>query len=647
MGKTKKSITQTRDFPGSQKVGRKEVVVNSKEKEKAPIKAQWWLEEDPHSSIFGIIDNLVQSHHSRQMQNMMAAWLYQNQEMLTFRPGSSLALDRGWANTRLSFNVIQSVIDTIQSKVTKDSPQVTFLTKLGDYHQQQRAKQLTQYLQGLFDSTGVYQKAPRVFLDGEVFGTGAFFFYEDTENETIKIERVLPDELVVDELEAMDGEPRQIHRRKFVTKSVLKEQFPESSDLIDSVSAKYFPMPSQTIADVVLVVESWHLRSGKKAKDGKHAISIENATLFYEDYKEDDFPFEFFKWKEPLDGFYGLGLVHELQPLQMEISKTMRSIQLGIHYMSVPRILIEANSQVDVGHLSNTIDGQVISYVGTEPKYWVPGQVMSGDTYQWVESLIQKAYKESGVSELSATSTKPKGEVSGEALRNLHDVESERFMVVSQNWENLFVRMGQKLVKMAAKMYKDGIDISVKTPGSKWLKIVKWSDVSLDEDQYTMQAFPTSMLPNSVAGRIQTIQDLMQAGLISQDLGLSLLRFPDLDQAMSLEEANLDNACWKVSKIVEEGEMPEISPNQDLNILLRIASQTSVKIETEDSIPQANKVMLQTFIDQIKQILAPPPPPAPALPPGPGAVPDIGAGAAPPLAVPAAPPVSPLLPIGS
>ena len=86
-------------------------------------------------------------------------------------------------------------------------------------------------------------------------------------------------EIFVDDVEALYGQPRQLHRVKQVDRQVLLDMFPDDAGLI--MGAK----PSRTeengrsiIADMITVRESWHLPSGPGAKDGKHVITIDGGT---------------------------------------------------------------------------------------------------------------------------------------------------------------------------------------------------------------------------------------------------------------------------------------------------------------------------------------------------------------------------------
>ena len=49
-------------------------------------------------------------------------------------------------------------------------------------------------------------------------------------------------------------------------------------------------------------------------------------------------------------GFFGQGLAEQLQGLQLEINKTLRTIQVSMHLVSVPKQLVEASSKLVSSH---------------------------------------------------------------------------------------------------------------------------------------------------------------------------------------------------------------------------------------------------------------------------------------------------------
>ncbi|NIN93987.1 MAG: hypothetical protein GTN93_02720, partial [Anaerolineae bacterium] len=58
-----------------------------------------------------------------------------------------------------------------------------------------------------------------------------------------------------------------------------------------------------------------------------------------------------------------------------------------------------------------------------------------------------------------------------------------------------------------------------------------------DEDQYEMQVYPTSLLPTTPAGKLATVTEMLDKGLIPKEHALKLLSFPDVEAVVTLETA--------------------------------------------------------------------------------------------------------------
>ena len=250
--------------------------------------SNWWKapESTMHFDIFAHVNYLETSQTHRNADNIKNMRLYGNYDILGIdaynytRIESSLNLTH-----RVTFNIIASMIDTVVSKITKNKPKPEFLTEGGEWHLQQKAKKLTKYCEGIFYSTQLYREATRAFTDACIFGTGAIKFFK--ENNEIKAERILIDELKTDESESFYGKPSVLHQVKFIHKDKLKEMFPGNDASIDDAlnfETSYSISKHYRSRMLVYVVESWHLPSSKDATDGKHTITIASKTLFAETY---------------------------------------------------------------------------------------------------------------------------------------------------------------------------------------------------------------------------------------------------------------------------------------------------------------------------------------------------------------------------
>jgi hypothetical protein len=568
---------------------------------------RWWVEKaaEIYMHIFGHIRSLEQDQGVRRLQWLQFARLYQNQSPAGFFSGvgNNSVGQMGLKDTP-AVNVVKSCVDTATSKIGKTKPRPMFLTDNGDYKQQNRAKKLTQYMDGQFDLMGLYPKACSVFRDGCIFGTGALKIYIDKDLGTVACERVLPDELIVDDAEAVYGKPRQLHQKKYLSRDVLIEMFPaHKNKIIDAPLAFTTATRQAGTPDLVRVVESWHLPSSKEASDGLHSICLENVTLFSEEYSKPWFPFVFWSWTSRVAGFWGMGLAEELFGTQLEISKLLRNIQLAMHLVAVPRVWVQNGSVVAASHINNEI-GSVVKYTGAKPEFFTPA-AMSSEVYEHLRWLIKSAYESTGISQLSANAQKPAGLESAVALREYQDIESERFQVVGQRWEEFFLEATKIIVDLTRDMVDMGIKGKVKVAGKQFMETIKWSEVNMEEDAYVLRCFAANILPTQPAGRLQKVQELVQAGWLSKEIGRKLLDFPDIDASMNQELSSTELCAKMIDGILADGTWMSPEPEMDLAEALTTSQHRLIEARL-NGYPEANIELLTRWRETIKAMLPAP-----------------------------------------
>lgn len=525
---------------------------------------RWWEANDEQipERLIPYIKRVWQNQTYRRIQSLRYAKLYQNQQLYgSTRYSAGRGDAERLSNPTIAYNVIKSAVDTATSKIAKQRPRAYFLTEKGNSSQQKRAKLLTQYMDGTFDECDIYAKAARALKDSMVVGLGALKFYADEETQKITCERIVPQEILVDDNEGMYGEPGQLHQYKYVFKDVLKEMYPQHAMKIDAAGSAFTETTADPEArDMVTVIESWKLPSTPSSKDGRHAIVIENCTLFSESYEKDYYPFVFFRWTDRLTGFWGMGIAEELYGTQLEINKLLRTIQLAQHYIAVPRVMVNAATKVNTAHINNQV-GSVVKYAGPEPKF-VTAQAMSSEIYNWVDRLIRYGFEQVGISQLSATSRKPAGLESGVALREYNDIETERFATVAQNYERFFLNAAAMILDMSADMYDK--NTSVKFAGRDFIKQIKWGDATLDDNKYVMRIYPTNILPTTPAAKLQKAVELFQGGIIQRQDFTRLVDFPDLAEVMKTYTSSEDLIKNILDDIVDDGKYMPPEPSMDL-----------------------------------------------------------------------------------
>lgn len=551
--------------------------------------------ETQYQSIFAVLNRIEQTQSYRRLMNLKHARLYSNLEILgmaIYNTGSiPVAPNLDSDINRITYNLVKSCVDTVSSKIAKNRPKPQFLTDKGNYAQQEQAKQLTQYVEGIFYSTKMYEKTAQAFRDGCVFGTGVIkIFKQDGE---IRAERVLVEEIKVDDNDALYGKPKSLYQVKQVTRNALAELYPEYAVKIFSASSS---TSINSNIELIRVVEAWHL-----GKNGKHTICIDNCTLFSEDYTKSYFPFVFYRWSERLTGFFGSGLSEELSGLQLEINRTLQNISQAQRLVAQPKIFLESNSKVSSSKITNEIGSIVYYQGGTQPPIFQTPTAMNPEVYNHLKWLIQSGYEKTGISQLSATSKKPSGLDSGAALREYNDIESERFMLTALQFEQLHLDVSEIIIDLSKELYEEGVDIVSRMPKDGFTETIKWSDVDMERDKFIMKVFPTNLLPTTPAARVQKVQEMIQAGWIDKASAMDLLDFPDLRAFESLETSNNKLIEKTIYEMLKTGHYLPPEPQMKLDVAMSMAHKHYL-LGRVNGVAEDKLELLLRFMDDVERL---------------------------------------------
>ena len=550
---------------------------------------------------------------------------------------------------RLTFNIVHSLCQAATAKIAKHRPGISFLTSGGDWSQRTKAKNLDKFMQGQIYSTKAYAIGQKAFLDACIVGTGVIKVL--TEHGKTKLERVPMIELTIDPGESATADPRQMFQTMMVSRHVLAAKFPKfKKKILESVEEIADETAEESrYSDLIKCHESWHLASSPDSTDGRHIVSIETATLLDEEYEKDYFPFAFIKWTESPISFWGNGLAKEVKGIQVEVNKLLAQIQQQMH-LATPKVFIEDTSKIVNAHLNNKIFG-AIRYRGKPPQFFVPRSV-SGEMFSHLDRLVNQAYEMTGISQLSAQSKKPVGLESGRALREFSDIESERFMVVGQAYEQLFMDASEQIINLIRDAHIEDDPYTIASFDRKsGLEKIKWSDIDLEDDEYVIQIKPIGSLPQTPSAKLSSVAEMHMNGFFTTEEAHQLLDFPDLERANKMKTAFIDIIDKIIENIMENNQYtaPESYMNLELGIarvqqaynLAMLDDESNAKLELlRRWISQANGLLEQMKMPAPGQTAGPPGLPAPGgmpLPPG-LAPPPMGAMAPPPGLPPMGPP---------
>jgi len=623
----------------------------------------WWQsKKDPHLAIdkyitvlrddqndfYNDLNTYVGLYGGRPLNNSEDSFRYRNN-----RP-------------RLTFNIIHSLCQAATAKIAKHRPGISFLTSGGDWSQRRKAKNLNKFMQGQIYATKAYAVSQKAFLDACIVGTGVVKVF--IEHGKTKLERVPLVELTVDGAEAGTGEPRQMFQTKLVSRHVLAAKFPKYKKKILEAVQEVEGEEETKYSDLIKCHEAWHLPSGPESKDGRHIISIESATLLDEEYEKEYFPFVFVRWTESPVSFWGNGLAKEVKGIQVEINKLLAQIQQQMH-LGTPKVFIEDSSKIVNAHLNNKVFG-AIRYRGTPPQFFVP-KTVSGEMFAHLDRLVNQAYEMTGISQLSAQSKKPVGLESGRALREFSDIESERFMVVGQAYEGVFIELSKQLIELVKDQSEDGNGYtSVSFSHNSGVEKIKWSEVNMEEDEYIMRIQPVGSLPQTPAAKLASVTEMHMNGMFTKEEAHQLLEFPDLDRSNKLKNANIELIDKIIDDMIDENKYTPPEPYLNLELGIERVQQ-SYNLGKIEGVPEQRLELLRRWIAQAVSLtdnaqkpqqpqpgmmppdmgaaMGMPPGMPPGLPPGLPPGPPMGMPPGPPMPGPAGamPPPGGLPPLGA
>lgn len=571
----------------------------------------WWLAEPDKvwSSVNAAINIMEQAQVTRRMLNIKFSRLYSNMEAIGF-PYSNLmkSSPENSTNNRITLNIVQSVVDAVAAKVAKDQPKVSFVTTgSDDYFLKLRATNLTKYMLGLFKQADVYDNCELVFRDACVVGTGFLHCY--VEDGEIKTQWCAQDEVRVDELDGMKQKPKSIHRVTIEPKDVLCIKYPEYADKIAAATAALQgKVAVQSTTEMTRIIESWHLPSKKGSGDGVHCITVDNCTLFYEKYDKDFFPIIPFRWYNRPLGYYGRSITEEIQTIQVEINKYLRSIQQCHELAAVPIIFVPNEAEIAEDVLMSNFVARMVPYSGGIQPTVVTPEPVTPSVLQHLNSLIQWAFQTVGLSQTTASGMKPAGVDSAVAIREVSDIETGRFAMVAQRWEKFFVDVAKVLLDYSKELYTENKDLSVNVTERKVLKEIKWKDVDLKENPYDIQTFPVSQLPDTPAGRIQTISEYIQNQWISKERGMELLNLdPDLEGEINLQTASLRLTEKWLTQMAEDNIYHKPEPYMNLPLAQQVAQGVYNQMVL-DELPEERLQLIRQFIEECIMLQQTPPP---------------------------------------
>lgn len=468
---------------------------------------------------------------------------------------------------RMRFNLTQAAVDTGASLILSARTVPMAMTVDATYDLQRRAERWSRAIQGQFHKLGVFDLAADIGVDGLQTGTGFALGWVETErgpdgqpiNPKPCLERILPNELLVDSVDGQYRNPRSLYRPKFIAREQLIAMYPQHERLLRVAGGPneqdyidYF-IRRDNKADFVKVVEAWHLPSGKGKGDGRHAICTDNVDLRVEQYKSERFPIVAYRYAERRMGYFGQGLVERVMPAQIRLSELQQAKRDMQRLCSNPYVMIEENSNVRFDMLTN-MPGQEVRYRGTMPQI-VVFEGTPADLSQEEAQIKAEVWEQEGFSAALQQGEVNKGLSSARAVRAADDVASRRHVMPIRLYETLFLGFTQLIEDLNDQCAEIDPDYKVvgryRSGRRTWIKEDRWLDLKLPPNAVEVNVFPISALPTTPMGMWSALEELTAAGMVGRSMAMDLQQFPDIDAWDTLANSNLDLTRWQIDRMLD------------------------------------------------------------------------------------------------
>lgn len=449
----------------------------------------------------------------------------------------------------LTDNIISSGIDTLVAKISRLEIMPKAITNKATAEGREIADNINYIINGLYNKYNIKQKIIDAYRDAFVWRNGYFKICIDDKDELL-IDRMYINEAEVDPIDGYYNNPYKIIQKKIVPKSVLLrtkgfEKFRKKIDEVAPLEMRCGTTDFVTIG--IPICEAWCKNSYKDK--GRHVICISTADLLDENWDYDYLPIIKAEFQPPIVGDEGNSVVDILYTMQQEINRLMSKAQRILKRLCSPKILIDTRSSIDIDTFTNDI-GEFIKYDGgggNSPAI-LNGAAMPPEIQRMIEYLVARSLANLGLTVTDTQGMKPMGVESGEALKTMTDIASERWAALKMRVEQTHVQTVDMILKTIS-----GKDIKIPAIDNKiGLKIVNTRDLPKDANSYVIQTFPISALPSDPAGRIDTIEKYVKLGVVQPQQVPEFFNMPDLGEYTAIEGAPRQLAQKNIEKMIRE-----------------------------------------------------------------------------------------------
>jgi len=506
---------------------------------------------------------------------------------------------RATTGIQTQFNLTQSVVDTLVSKISQANVRPYFNSIHGDYDVVELCGSLQRRFDAWLDEQHAQPKSVLCLRDASIFDVGVMYCNPFA----LSLERIQPWKYFLDPAEFEKG---------FVSRAVIWEKYYPVLALKDSENPRIKRMIEENCYRQGQFARYFDLYNGYYYEQFDGVYVSDPLPIKFQEYSGlQRRPFVEIFYRRPVKGFLSRSLADDVYPIQRNIDNLVMRLDEATRNAISQMIFVNTRSGLKATTLQNGVtvypiepsaDGQRAVEIVTPPP-------IDPAFFDYLNGWIEKGYEMIGLSQLSAQSKKPAGLDSGKALDTMEDIESDRFNTQLQQFTHFQVDAARVCIDCFP------ADEPILRDDMKEDEIT-WGDARKAKDRFKLQFSAADALSKDPEEKRREIEFYIQQGFLDRGEAIDKLQLPDLEEADTIASASYKHCMRIIQRAVKKGEY-DYDEAVNLEDLMRYSvTQLNVLCAKGDK---------QVYIDRIKELIAKvdddltavatfnaPPPPAPA-----------------------------------
>ncbi len=518
---------------------------------------------------------------------------------------------------RSQFNLLRSTVDAYAAQVAGNLPTVDVSTTGGSWSQRRSAEALSLFVEGVMAGSDVHKLAWQCTVDSCLSRVAAVKV--EVEADAIKITRVAPHEILWNP--AAGATPRELVTRTSVPRSALLAKYGDDSEKRAAIeaAAPFRPDPlfdgidgywaDQLPSDMVELVEGWRTAEPGDPTTGRYVAQVRSWGGGTGVLEDKEYPHTFhaivpLRHSPSYSSFAGSPAGDLLIAYQAELDDFSSVIKEQFVKGAVLRVWMETGHAVSPKQLNN-INGAVVEHAPGKKPVMDHGVAPTPEYMAREDVIIRRAFEFLGLNVDQARGQKADGVNSAVGQRTVVSIAQGRLVLHLQNFQDWLVAIARTIVAIADAHFDGKHDISVKVPGNRLLRRIKWSEIDYKQDNFEFSCDAVNALSHLPGARIEEILELVQAKVIDEKQALKLIGVKDLQAAKDQAFASIDFA-EKIIDLALDGDLRQPDPYLGVSGLQTLIDRGTERYLAEmvQDEPSEYLYLLRRLIEAGKTVLA-------------------------------------------